>query len=71
MYKGEVVVSGGNDGVTRKIQNIKFNILNIINFKVKRRDWPGWVNELRVKYFRIKILGRNLVLQNITNQETV
>ena len=50
-------------------KNTKYqDILNIINFKVKRRDWPGWVDDLRVKNFKMKILIFFNVKKTFTSQ---
>ena len=50
-------------------KNTKYqDILNIINFKVKRRDWPGWVDDLRVKNFKIKILIFFNIKKTFTSQ---
>ena len=50
-------------------KNTKYqDILNIINFKVKRRDWPGWVDDLRVKNFKMKILIFFNIKKTFTSQ---
>ena len=50
-------------------KNTKYqDILNIINFKVKRRDWPGWVDDPRVKNFKMKILIFFNIKKTFTSQ---